>query len=198
MLVEIIKQQHLELRELFMRHQEMLLQMQFEDAKIWLEHFYVCQKAHMKIEESYLFPEFAKIERTSKWDVSLYEKEHDKINQLYENIVNDLNWLSEQKLDQSQKRRNIIALLDKEKTLKGLNEHHEEREEEAMLKELDDAYMDVGGTTPGKEEVMLRREQQPRAESGTEAERAKKYKQLQLDIKLTWAEVIASVRETSI
>jgi len=182
MLVEIIKQQHLELRELFMRHQEMLLQMQFEDAKIWLEHFYVCQKAHMKIEESYIFPEFAKIERTSKWDVSLYEKEHDKINQLYENIANDLNWLSEQKLDQSQKRRNIIALLDKEKTLKGLNEHHEEREEEAMLKELDDVYMNICDG----------------ADSGTEAERAKEYKQLQLDIKLTWAEVIASVRETSI
>jgi len=32
------------------------------------------------------------------------------------------------------------------------------------------AYMDVIGTTPGKEEVELRREQQPRVESGTETE----------------------------
>jgi len=30
--------------------------------------------------------------------------------------------------------------------------------------------MDVIGTTPGKEEVELRREQQPRVESGTETE----------------------------
>lgn len=181
MLVEIIKKQHLDIRELFARHQEALLEGQLYDASIWLEQFYVCQKAHMQIEENYLFPEFAKIERKSKWDCSLYEKEHDKINKLYDNIVSDLNWLSEQGLNESQKRRNIIALLDKEKTLKGLNEHHEDREEEAMLKELD-AYMDVGG----------------RAESGTEAERAKKYKQLQLDIKLTWAEVIASLKETMV
>ncbi len=181
MLVEIIQKQHIELRELFARHQEALLQGQFEEASSWLEHFKVCQKVHMQIEERYLFPEFAKIERTTKWDCSLYEKEHDKINQLYDNIAQDLEWLIKQELNESQKRRNIIALLDKEKTLKGLNEHHEEREEQAMLKELD-AYMDVGGS----------------AESGTEAERARKYKELQLDINLTWAEVVALVRETTL
>jgi len=166
MLVELINQQHLELRELFIRHQEMLLERQLEEAKIWLEHFNVCQKTHMEIEEKYLFPEFAKIERSSKWDVSLYQKEHDKIKQLFENIVNDLEWLSQQELNESQLRRNIIALIDKEKTLKGLNEHHEEREEEALLKELD--------------EKMEQRQ----------------LKELRLDIKLTWAEVIALVRET--
>jgi Hemerythrin HHE cation binding domain len=178
MLVEIIHQQHLQLRELFALHQEALLQGQFDNAISWLEKFYVCQKAHMQIEENYLFPEFTKIDRSSKWDVSLYEKEHKKIMHLHKSVADDLNWLSEQELDDSQRRRNIIALLDKEKTLKGLNEHHEDREEEAMLKELD-AYMDVGG----------------RAESGTEAERAKQYKELQMDIKLTWAEVIASIKE---
>ena len=179
MLVETIQKQHNELREIFALHQEALIQANLENAMTWLEHFDVCQKAHMQLEERYLFPEFEKIERTTKWDVSLYQKEHDKINHLYDNIAQDLKWLSEQKLDESQLRRNIIALLDKEKSLKGLNEHHEEREEEAMLKELD-AYMDVGGS----------------AESGTEAERVRKYKELQLDINLTWAEVIASVKET--
>jgi len=167
MLVEIIQKQHLELRELFARHQEALLQGEFVDAKRWLDYFRTCQKAHMKIEETYLFPEFAKIKRTSRWDASLYEKEHDKINQLYNKVVKDLDWLSEQKLGESELRRNIIALLDKEKTLKGLNEHHEEREEDALLKELD-------------EQLQQRQ-----------------LKELKLDIKLTWAEVIASVRETA-
>jgi hypothetical protein len=168
MLVEIIQKQHLELRELFMRHQEMLLQGQFEDASLWLEQFNVCQQAHINIEERYLLPEFEKIERTTKWDSSLYKKEHDKITQLYDNIAEDLQWLIEQDLDESQRRRNIIALLDKEKSLKGLNEHHEEREEEAMLKELDEQL----------EQRQL--------------------KELKLDISLTWAEVIASVRETMV
>ena len=164
MLVEIINKQHLELRELFARHQEMLLIGQFEEAKIWLEHYIVCQKVHIQIENNYLLPEFSKIERSSQWDSSLYEKEHDKITTLFENVSDDLNWLAEQELSESDKRRNIIALLDKEKTLKGLNEHHEEREEEAMLKELDEQL----------EERQL--------------------KELKLDINLTWAEVIALVR----
>lgn len=167
MLVEIIKKQHLELRELFARHQEMLLLAQFEEAKVWMEHYSVCQKAHIQIEENYLLPEFAKIKRTTKWDGSLYEKEHAKILKIYQSIVEDLEWLSEQKMEESEKRRKIIALLYKEKTLKGLNEHHEEREEEAMLKELEEQL----------EERKLR--------------------ELKLDINLTWAEVIALVRETT-
>lgn len=168
MLVEIIKKQHLDIREIFARHQEALLEGQLYDASNWLEQFFVCQKAHMQIEENYLFPEFAKIERKSKWDYSLYEKEHDKISKLSDNISADLSWLSEQELNESQKRRNIISLLDKEKTLKGLNEHHEEREEEAMLKELDDQL------------------------------EKRKLKELKLDINLTWAEVIASLKESMV
>lgn len=165
MLVELIHQQHQALQELFARHQETLLQGQFDLAEEWLQHYVNCLKAHMQIEEGYLFPEFAKIERKTKWDVSLYEKEHTKITTLYQNIIEDLNWLSEQELNESQRRRNIIALLDKEKTLKGLNEHHEEREEEAMLKELDEQL----------EERQL--------------------KELQIDIKMTWAEVMGIVKE---
>ena len=166
MLVEIIHQQHLELQELFARHQEALIQAQFEDAINCLEHYAVCLNAHIQLEERYLFPEFSKIERKSRWDVSLYKKEHEKIKQLYQNILDDLQWLSRQELDKSQQRRNIISLLDKEKTLKGLNEHHEDREEEALLKELDQQL--------GERQL----------------------KELQLDIKLTWAEVIASIKET--
>ncbi len=167
MLVEVIHQQHLELRELFARHQEALLQGKFEEAKSCLDNFNIFQKAHMQIEDRYLLPKFAKIKRNSRWDVSVYEKEHDKISKLCNNVTNDLDWLSEQELSESEKYRNIIALLDKEKTLKGLNEHHEEREEEALLKELDEQL----------EQRQL--------------------KELKLDIKLTWAEVIASVRETT-
>ncbi|RKZ49438.1 MAG: hypothetical protein DRQ58_02050, partial [Gammaproteobacteria bacterium] len=57
--------------------------------------------------------------------------------------------------------------LDKEKTFKGLTEHHEEREEEAMLEELDEKLD------------------------------AKYIKQLASDIKYTWAEVMGGIKHIS-
>ena len=167
MLVNTIHKQHLDLRELFIQHQEFLLQGQFDEALTCLNHYDMCHQAHAKLEERYLFPEFAKIERQSRWDVSLYEKEHEKITSLFENISEDLNWLSEQQLTESQTRRNIIALLDREKTFKGLTEHHEEREEDAMLKEMDE---------------QLENDH---------------IKQLVSDIKYTWVEVIAVIKHAS-
>lgn len=136
MLVSLIHKQHLELRELFMRHQEALLQARFDEAMNWLSRFHTCLSAHMLMEEIHLFPEFAGIERETRWDVDLYEMEHGKIRQLYEILARDLAWLREQSLSDSDLRRNIITLLDKEKTFKGMLEHHEEREEDAMLKEM--------------------------------------------------------------
>ena len=138
MLNEIIHRQHLALRELFMQHQEALLQARFDEAIESLVNFYTRLAVHMALEEQHLFPEFSKIDRKTRWDVSLYEKEHVKVKQLYETILNDLMWLSQQSFNESDTRRNIIALLDREKTFKGLLEHHEDREESAMLKELDE------------------------------------------------------------
>jgi hypothetical protein len=148
-----------------MQHQEALLQGHFDDAVTVLIHYDVCHQAHAQLEEDYLFPEFAKIERQSKWDVSLYEKEHEKIASLFGNISDDLNWLRDQQLSDSQLHRNIITLLDKEKTFKGLTEHHEVREEDAMLKELDEQL----------EQSHI--------------------KELISDIKSTWTEVKASIKE---
>jgi hypothetical protein len=164
MLVDIIHKQHLDLRELFALHQEALLQGHFDVALTCLSNYGACHQAHAKLEEAYLFPEFAKIKHQSKWDVSLYIKEHEKIERLFVKISEDVNWLSEQNLSESQLRRNIIALLDKEKTFKGLTEHHEEREEDALLKELDEQL----------EPSLI--------------------KELVSDLKFTWIEVVASIK----
>ncbi|HSR63681.1 MAG TPA: hypothetical protein VLN56_09775, partial [Gammaproteobacteria bacterium] len=133
-----IHKQHLELRELFMRHQEYLLQEEFENAIEQLEQFNTCLDAHMELEEEHLFPEFARIERKSRWNLDLYETEHVKIRRMHEHIAAELEWLHAESLGASDRRRNIIALLDKEKTYKGMLEHHEDREEDAMLRELDE------------------------------------------------------------
>ncbi len=138
MLKEIIQQQHLDLRELFMQHQEQLLQGEFQIALDQLQQFKHYLQIHMQLEEQHVFPEFTNIERKSRWELSLYEQEHEKINTHYNRLVNDLTGLLKQKLNESQTRRNIIALLDREKTFKGMLEHHEEREEDAMLTELDE------------------------------------------------------------
>lgn len=164
MLAEIIHKQHLDLRELFAQHQEALLQGHLEEAMTLLHNFNLCHESHAKLEERYLFPLFAKIEHQTKWDVSLYEKEHKKIEHLFDKINEDVKWLSEQNLSESQLRRNIIVLLDKEKTFKGLTEHHEEREEDAMLKELDEQL----------EPSLI--------------------KELISDLKFTWIEVVASIK----
>lgn len=137
MLIEIIHNQHLEMRELFTQHQEALLQGWLDDALNSLLRFDNILFTHIALEEKYLFPEFSGITRTSRWSTNLYVMEHEKVKQLYKNIANDLQWLSEQSFNDSDMRRNIIALLDKEKSFKGLLEHHEDREETAMLKELD-------------------------------------------------------------
>ncbi len=163
MLVKLIQQQHFDLRELFARHQESLVQGELEEAGRWLDHFMDCQLSHMQIEEQLLFPLFEKIERQSRWDVSLYQQEHDKIRKLMQDTRQDLSWLMEQELSDSDRRRNIIALIDKQKTLKGLNEHHEDREETAMLLELEQQLED------------------------------RALKLLVSDIKFTWAEVKAAV-----
>lgn len=164
MLVDIIHKQHLDLRELFAQHQEALLQGHFEEAMSFLKNFNLCHESHAKLEERYIFPLFEKIDHQSKWDVSLYIKEHEKIVRLFENISKDVDWLSEQSLSKSQLRRNIIALLDKEKTFKGLTEHHEEREEDAMLKELEEQL----------EPPLIR--------------------ELASDLKFTWVEIIGSFK----
>ena len=163
MLVDLIHQQHLYLRELFARHQEALLQGAFDDAERWLNHFIDCQQSHMQIEEQYLFPLFEKIERETRWDTSLYLQEHAKLEKFMQQTKSELEWLMQQDLTDSECRRNIIALIDKQKTLKGLNEHHEDREETAMLKELEQ-----------KMETQA-------------------LKFLVSDIKFTWAEVKAAV-----
>ena len=163
MLIALIHQQHLDLRELFARHQEALLQGAFEEAQRWLTHYMDCQRSHIQIEEQYLFPLFEKIERASRWDVSLYKQEHEKLEKFMQETKQDLEWLMQQDLSDSDRRRNIIALIDKQKTLKGLNEHHEDREETAMLKDLEQQL----------------------------DEKALKF--LASDIKFTWAEVKAAV-----
>lgn len=136
-LTDQISQCHRELRELFVFHQEALLIAEFNEALKLFASYKVCHDLHKQFEDEYLFPVFAELPEQGRWPVSVYEKEHDKIGQWFSRLEQDLQNLAQLQLDKRQQRLNIIAMLDREKSFKGLIEHHEEREEDAMLPALD-------------------------------------------------------------
>jgi hypothetical protein len=128
---------HQQLDEIFLLHQEALMQGHLQDASSILNAYNACHTVHMQFEDEVLLPKYASLEQQGKWDATLYQQEHHKIHGLYEKIEQGLLWLREQSLNSSQLRRNIISLLDREKSFKGLCEHHQEREESSLLIELD-------------------------------------------------------------
>ena len=128
---------HKQLDEIFLLHQEALMQGHLQDASSILKAYNACHTVHMQFEDEVLLPKYASLEQQGNWDATLYQQEHHKIHDLYEKIEQGLLWLREQSLNPSQLRRNIIGLLDREKSFKGLCEHHQEREESSLLIELD-------------------------------------------------------------
>ncbi len=128
---------HRQLDEIFLLHQEALIQGQLQNAVGILHSYESCHTLHRQFEDDVLLPVYAGLEQPGKWNATLYQQEHQKIGELYSRIEEGLHELMGQSLDPSQMRRNIIHLLDREKSFKGLCEHHQEREEQSLLIELD-------------------------------------------------------------
>ena len=136
-LVDQVGNCHKILDELFLLHQECLLEGELEQALVVLRGFNTCHTLHMEYEDTLLLPAYAQLPNPGRWDATLYEKEHQKIIDLYTKLVNALVELEQQPPSGKQLRRTIIHFLDREKSFKGLCEHHQEREEASMLLELD-------------------------------------------------------------
>ena len=136
-LVQQFKACHFHLDELFLLQQEALLQAKLDNALIILRSYKTCHDLHMRFEDDKLIPEYASLPDQGRWNATLYQQEHQKVLELYEKIEHGLNCLIEQDLKPSQLRRNIIKLLDRQKSFKGLCEHHQEREESSLFVELD-------------------------------------------------------------
>ncbi len=136
-LTEVISQCHQELDELFLLHQEAVLLGRFDDAIQLLNCFKELHQLHMDFEDKKLIPRLDELGNRGRWPASLYTDEHAKVQELMEKTESNLQSLSKGHLTKKDLRREIIAFLDKEKTFKGLCEHHQEREEAGMLPELD-------------------------------------------------------------
>lgn len=152
---------HRKREELLLLHQEALIEQDLARALARYEVFHALLRAHIELENRELLPLHARVEQP-RWRTQVYALEHDKILDLAEKLHERLRQaatdpaavscgakagpragnaaaaaLADAVVAPDQARRRwIIHLLDDERTLKNVLEHHEEREEKGMLPEL--------------------------------------------------------------
>jgi len=129
--VGLLLEQHLAFGDLFARHQEALLDRRLEDGTRLLEEYSEHLRAHIAVEEQALLPKCGG-NGSSRWPPEVYRAEHRRIEQLLEKARARLRREARQGITAAA----LIALLDEERTLKRLVEHHHEREETALFAEV--------------------------------------------------------------
>ena len=141
-LTEVVSRCHHRLDDLFLLHQEAVILGKFDEALQLLNCFKELHHLHMRFEDDQLIPKLDGIDDPVRWPASMYTVEHAKVQDLMEKTVTRLQSLREDRVSRQGVRRQIIDLLDEEKSFKGLCEHHQEREESGLLPELDSQTRD--------------------------------------------------------
>ncbi len=136
-LTEVITRCHRGLDDLFLLHQEEILLGHFSRAAQLLNYFRELHRVHMDFENDRLIPKLEEFDSAGQWPASLYKDEHTKVEDLLARTEDNLLILGQSRSEGSELRRETIELLDWEKTFKGLCKHHQEREETALLPDLD-------------------------------------------------------------
>jgi hypothetical protein len=126
---------HRVLGELFLRHQEALLDRDAPAALASLERYARALAAHMEAEDARILPLYRRLvtepERGAAF--ALFDAEHRQLTDKLDGLFRALAHVTEAGLP----RRGLIWLLERETQLKGLAEHHELREERHLLPALD-------------------------------------------------------------
>lgn len=123
---------HARLNDLFEWQQEAIVEKKFDLACQLFELYYQLMDDHVHLENTLLLPAHASLNST-RWPSTLYRHEHDKILTLLDRAMQQLRNI--QQTSQAP-RRMVITLLDYQRTLKNVLEHHEQREEQGILSEL--------------------------------------------------------------
>ena len=129
----ILRHEHASLDILFQRHQEMLVSHAWARAARLLTQYQERLTAHIRLEEKFLLPYCTDGSGSSpRWGSHVYRTEHRKLEELVRAVTVRL---------ASARRRGVtpamlIDLLDKERTLKHVAQHHHEREEKGLFIEL--------------------------------------------------------------
>ncbi len=129
--VERLLGQHIALGDLFARHQEALVERRWADAARLLEEYEQSLRSHIDLEERQLLPRCG-ARGEARWPRAVYQAEHRRIEQLLRKAAERLRHAQGSGISS----RRLIWLLDEERTLKHLLEHHHEREEKALFVEL--------------------------------------------------------------
>ena len=125
--------EHQEMDELFLQHQEALLEQDWVKAQVRYAAFHTLLLSHIALEDSVLVPLHQQLTKP-QWRTLVYTAEHDKVREIAQIMADRI--AAPKPEDKQQRLRWIIKLIDDERSLKNLLEHHNEREEKGMLPEL--------------------------------------------------------------
>lgn len=130
--LDMMATQHVALAQLYGRHQELLVTRYWKQAASLLEEYRARLTRHIEIEERLLLPHCEAVAAAIRWQATVYRAEHQRIGQLLEKNIRHL----AQARQRGMTPAGLITLLDEEKTLKHVLEHHHEREEKGLFTEL--------------------------------------------------------------
>ena len=133
-LTSAISEQHKDLFQWFLLHQEALLLNEDDLALASWRAFAEGLKAHIHIENALLFSDDYFQHDTWRWPANIYRKEHEKILKLLTVLTSREE--SYAKLTGRIKRLALLELLESQVQLRHVVEHHEEREEMDALTQL--------------------------------------------------------------
>lgn len=138
-----LAENHKDLYQWFLLHQECLLLSEDDLAQQAFAAFSDLLQQHIHFENTYVLAELTQLNAALRWPQSVYLKEHEKILKLLAAVNESL-----QRYSASQgrvKRLCLLELLEQQQTLRNVLEHHEEREEQDLLLALhSDAVKEQG------------------------------------------------------
>ena len=140
---------HVELNDLFARHQEALLLWEVDEAARWLERHIAMAKRHAALEEEILVPLLtARCTAVEGASPEILIGEHRKMERFlreFERLLGEMKGVG------TNLARRIIALLDREATYKNLVDHHFLREQNLLYPAIDKVT-----TEPERQTILAR------------------------------------------
>ncbi|MGH8377933.1 MAG: hemerythrin domain-containing protein [Gammaproteobacteria bacterium] len=130
--ITALSNEHKDLTHLFARHQEALVTRAWARAARLLDHYGKRLRYHIGLEERYLLPYCAGEKAPGQWQAHVYIAEHRRLEELLKKTSNRLAIARRRGVSPAA----LIALLDEEKTLKHVAEHHHQREDMALFTSL--------------------------------------------------------------
>lgn len=131
----ILEQAHRGLAELFLRHQEALLELDLALALARLDDYERELRAHITLEEEVLMPVYRRAGRIPGGPVEFFTGEHQRLLEFLARFSDALRLLPGRPTEAL--RREVIGVLDAEARFKTLIEHHHQREHNIFFPALD-------------------------------------------------------------